>query len=79
MGQRWLDGYSADVEIYLLIDGKRFDVAQITDGSLILRDSYEIPAETAAELVLKIDGHEEREKIFLRSGSESREEPVPFF
>lgn len=37
MGQRWLDGYSAEVEIYLLVNGKRFDVAQIGNGSLILR------------------------------------------
>ena len=79
MGQRWLNGYSADVEIYLLIRGERFDVAQISDGSLILRDSNDIPPGTEATLVIKIDGHEEREHIFLRAGAESSEEPVPFF
>ena len=79
MGQFWLDGHSSDVEIYLLIDGKRFEVAQIADGTLILRDTHEIPPGTSAILVIKVDGHEEREEIFLRSGATSREELVPFF
>ena len=79
MGQRWLDGYSAEVEIYLLIDGRRLDVAQIAGDTLVLRDQQVIPPETSATLVIKIDGHEEREQIFLQAGAESSEELVPFF
>lgn len=78
MGQRWLDGYSAHVEIYLVVDGKRFDIAQIGDGSFILRDAGEIPIGTIAKLVIKIDGHEEEEQIFLYEGAVASEETVPF-
>ena len=79
MGQKWFDGYSAAVEIYLLIDGKRYDVAQIGAGSLILRDSHKIPPHTHAKLVIKIDGTEEAEYVFLGEGANNNEELVPFF
>jgi hypothetical protein len=79
MGQRWLDGYSAEVELYLLIDGERIDIAQIADGSIILRDPYVIQSGTSATLVIKIDGHEEREEIVLKSSAENNRELVTFF
>lgn len=78
MGQRWLDGYSADVEIYLLIDGRRYDVAQIGGGSLILRGNPEIPADTTATLVILIDGVEERQEIVLCDPARE-EEPIAYF
>jgi hypothetical protein len=77
MGQRWLDGYSAAVEIYLLVDGKRFDVAQIGGNSLILRGSATISANTHATLVLIIDGVEQREEILICQNTRE-EEPVEF-
>jgi hypothetical protein len=79
MGQHWPNGYSADVEIYLLIAGERIDVAQVWDGSLILRRSQTIAPSTEATLVLKIDGQEKQEQIFLSEGARSCEEPVPYF
>jgi hypothetical protein len=79
MGQRGLDGYSAEVEIYLLIDGKRREVAQVAGDALVLRDEHPIPPGTSATLVIKVDGHEEREEIFLRDGAENNEQLVPFF
>ncbi len=79
MGQRGLDGYSAEVEIYLLIGGKRREVAQVAGDTLVLRDEHPIPPGTAATLVIKIDGQEEREEIFLREGAQSNEQLVPFF
>ncbi len=78
MGQRWLDGYSAEVEIYLLIAGKRHDVSQIIDDTLILRDQQSISPGTRAMLVIKVDGHEEREQIRLLAGAESNHELIPF-
>jgi hypothetical protein len=79
MGQRWFDGYSADVEIYLLIDGKRYDVAQICRGQLFLRDSHKIPPSTSAKLVIKIDGIEESDQVILSNGAVSDELAVNFF
>jgi hypothetical protein len=78
MGQRWLDGYSADVEIYLRIAGERVDVAQIGRGRLILRTPRELPPGTRATLVFRIDGHEEREEVVLCEGAAAVEEPVMF-
>ncbi len=78
MGQRWLDGYSSDVEVYLLIKGKRYDVAQIGGGSLILRGSPQIAANTQATLVILVDGTEERQDIIICDDARC-EEPVAFF
>jgi hypothetical protein len=79
MGQRWFDGYSADVEIYLVIDGERYDVAQICRGSLFLRSPREIPPSTSAKLVIKIDGVEESEQVLLAKGAVPDEMAVSFF
>ena len=78
MGQRWLDGYSADVEMYLLVKGKRYDIAQIGGGSFILRGEHDIPAKTSAELVIKIDGEEERQQILICEDAR-QDEPVAYF
>lgn len=68
MRQQSFDGYSAEVEIYLVIDRQRYDVAQIGSGSLILRDSHDIPPNTHAQLVMRVDGVEEVEQVFLGDG-----------
>ena len=78
MGQRWLDGYSADVEVYLLIKGVRYDVAQIGGSKLILRGDPDIPANTQATLVVIVDGVEERQDIVICETAR-QEEPVAFF
>jgi len=79
MGQRWFDGYSADIEIFLLHGGKKFDVAQIGGGSLILRDPAPIPAGTNVTLIIRIDGREVSESVLLTGSAEIAEQPVPFF
>jgi hypothetical protein len=78
MGQKWFDGYSADVEIYLLHDGSRYDVAQIGNGSLIMREVAPIPAGTMVMLVIIIDGHEVREWVNLTESANNCEQPVSF-
>ncbi len=79
MGQQWLDGYSADVEIYILFEGRTYDVAQIGNGSLILRDPTPIPANTDVTLIICIDGRETKETIHLAERADSPEVAVPFF
>ena len=78
MGQRWLDGYSAHVEVYVLVGGERYDIAQIGDGSFILRGSPDIAPDTRATLVIKIDGEEERQEIVI-CGNVRHDEPVAYF
>ena len=78
MGQRWLDGYSADVDIYLLVKGERYDVAQIGHGKLVLRGEAQLAAQTEAILVIVVDGVEERQRIIICEDARC-EEPVTFF
>jgi hypothetical protein len=78
MGQRWFDGYSANIEIFLLVAGKRHDVAQIGRGSLLLREPTSIPPATDARLTIRIDGHEEIEDVVLIQGAAVNDQPVPF-
>ena len=65
--------------MYLLIDGKKHDIAQIGGGSLILRNPATIPPETDATLMIKIDGVKRERHILLPAGAEKFEEPVPYF
>ena len=78
MGKRWSDGYSADVEIYLMIDGRRYDVAQVSGKSLFLRDHHQILPGTNAELVMRIDDHKQSEKVVLQAGTKSDELAVNY-
>jgi hypothetical protein len=77
MGQRWLDGYSAHVEIYLLVDGQRHDISQVGGNSFILRGAPNIPAQTAATLVIKVDDEEERQDILILDKVRQKE-PVAY-
>lgn len=77
MGKRWVDGYSADVDVYLLIGEKRYSIAQIGGGSFILRGNQTIPALTEATLVIVIDGVEERQPIVTCEEARN-DEPVAF-
>ncbi|HWA97075.1 MAG TPA: hypothetical protein VG713_01220 [Pirellulales bacterium] len=79
MGQLLFDEYSADVEIFLLVDGKRYDVAQIGSGSLILRKPAPLPPGTDARLFIRIDAHEEVTPILLTEGADVDSRPIPFF
>lgn len=79
MGQTWTDGYSASIEIYLLVAGERYNVAQVANGALILRDPRPIPPETTATLVMRVDDKEERSEVFLRDGAPNNTEFVSYF
>jgi len=79
MGTRWADGYSAQVAIYLIVDGETLNVAQIGPDSFYLREARAIPPNTTATLVLKIDEHEERDEIVLFEGATPNSTKVRFF
>jgi hypothetical protein len=54
-----LTGYSADVQMDLLIAGQRIHLAQIGPGRLVFDHPILLPA-TTAEVILLIDGHPRR-------------------
>jgi hypothetical protein len=79
MGTHWNDGYSAQVDMYLVIDGDRVGVAQVGPGWFILEDDRAIPPETDAELVIAIDGRETKRRIFLHEGAIRQGTEVAYF
>lgn len=79
MGTRWADGYSAQVTIYLIVDGETLGVAAVGPDSFHLREARAIPPNTSATLVLKIDDHEERDEIVLFEGASPNSTKVRFF
>jgi len=79
MGIQRENGYSAHVEIYLLVDGEPLRVAQVGPGSLILRDLREIPPGASAKLVIKIDDHNEEHDVILFEGASGSRQLVKYF
>ena len=75
MGILWKDGYSAHVEIYLIVGDEHLPVAQVGPNSLILRQPSELPA-GHAQIVIKVDDHEEVHDVIL--GTTSGTEHVNF-
>jgi hypothetical protein len=55
MGIQWKDGFSAHVELFLLVEDKKLRVAQVGPESLILRDTCTIPPGTRGRIVIKVD------------------------
>jgi hypothetical protein len=79
MGVKTKDGYSSQVEIYLLIGGKKIRVAQAGPSRLVLRDLEAIPKESEGELVITVDGREYKRHAFFHEGVAAGEELVEFF
>lgn len=78
MGKRWTDGYSADVELYLMVDGERYEIAQVGNHRLVMRDERSLPAGTEAILVINVDGVERRREINLCDGVPGGQQLVPY-
>jgi hypothetical protein len=56
MGRVWSDGgYSSDVTIRLVANGRTYDVAQIGPDSMVLRGDDELPR-GHAQLIIIVDG-----------------------
>lgn len=78
MGRRWVDGYSSDVEVYLMLDdGRKLDVAQFGNGSLVLREPIWLP-EMLARVVIAIDGDERVIGVVLYRGADSKDPRVVY-
>jgi hypothetical protein len=79
MGTSWAHGYSAHVELFLVVGGEKLRVAQVGPDSLILRDLRVIAPSTSAKLVINIDDHREEHDVVLFEGAAGTNEPVRFF
>ena len=59
--------HSARVDIYLLVNGRRLDVASCLGNKCTLRNPDEA-APDHAELVITVDGEERRRRVYLPQG-----------
>jgi hypothetical protein len=57
-------GYSADVRLTLVLNGRRLPLSQAGPDDVILREPAVVPA-GPAEVVAVIDGHERRWRVRL--------------
>lgn len=65
------NGYSADVRMTLLIDGQQLPVAQAGGDRIVLRQPASLPSPDA-ELVISIDGQEDRWRVALSPSEEPK-------
>jgi hypothetical protein len=79
MGTQWKDGYSAHVELFLLVEDKKLRVAQVGPESLILRDACTIPPGTRGRIVIKVDDNQKEHDVVLHKGIVAGIERVEFF
>ena len=78
MGTHWKDGYSAQVELYLLVLGEQLRISRIGRDSFVLRDRLAIPPSTQAVLLIEVDDHSELQDILLPEGADGSDQPVRY-
>jgi len=65
MGMHWKDGgYSASVDVYMIVNGQRIEIAEIGPDSMVLRDHEQV-VRGAAEIVIEVDGQKETHHVIL--------------
>ncbi len=70
--------YSSQVTILLLIAGVELEVAQVTNSVLFLREPFETDVESA-ELIIRVDGTENRNPIVVPQGIRRDSRLVSYF
>lgn len=72
MGTHWKDGgYSATVEIFILLDGDEFiDVAGVGPDDFTTTEPVSFPEDIKGELVVKVDGKERKTNIVIQAHAE---------
>lgn len=60
-------GYSAEVQLRLVIGERVLPLAQVGPDRIVLRESADCPP-TAAEIVMHVDGRERRWPVYLPDG-----------
>ena len=68
MGVYHENGYSADVEGYLVIRGTRIRLAKTNRGSIVLAEPCELPPGTVGDLLIIVDGKKSSRLVTLPCG-----------
>jgi hypothetical protein len=69
MGMQRENGYSATVEGFFVLNGKRLRVAKTNGRTLVLAEPSEFAPGTAGELLIIVDGHEDSRRVMLPDGA----------
>jgi hypothetical protein len=70
-------GYSARVEIHLILNGESLNVGQLGPEHCMLREPREFPP-SPAEIVLIVDDEETRLPVFLKNGGTATDRCIPY-
>ena len=62
-----MGGYSARVELEMIVAGRKIELSQVAPEFVILQQPMEL-APTLAEIVVRVDGHENRRLVRLVEG-----------
>ncbi len=79
IGKRRADGYSAHVDIYLIVGNEKIRISRIGPDSFVVADRVEIPPATQCTLVIRVDDHEEACDILITEGVSGNERPARYF
>ncbi|HTU24804.1 MAG TPA: hypothetical protein VMF30_05375 [Pirellulales bacterium] len=80
MGKQWKDGYSASVDLYLMIGDQHFGVGEVGPDALVLdRNDTAIPPGAQGDLVIVIDGEKTSQTIILPHGAPIGADEVAYF
>ena len=60
-------GYSADVRLNLIVDGREFALSQIGPDRIALRNPIELPP-CEADVVMHVDNHQQVWRVWLPDG-----------
>lgn len=71
------NGYSAEVQIRLVVGPRTLEVASCHSDGCLLRETIDAPP-GEAELVIAIDGHERREHVYLAHGLSAASREIAF-
>jgi hypothetical protein len=68
MGTHHAEGYSASVEGFFVVDGRRIRVAKTNEAFITLAERCELPAGTEGQLIVTVDGDSFSQTIRLPHG-----------
>ncbi len=78
MGYYHEDGYSSEVEGYLVINGRRIRLAKTNGRTLLLAEPCELAPGTEGELLVIVDGKRSSRRITLPMGVVGSEKNVAY-
>jgi len=78
MGIHWIDGYSATVESYLVINGHRYRLAKTNGVNFTLDEDCIAPPQTIAVMEITVDGSTDARPIILPDGVRAGERTADY-